>query len=148
MDIILKQIAKKYLLLDTLEAQNSDNLDFTEQSVWNIKDALTAAYQAGGRVCVRFARKPSGWWDVVAAAHDADAGTYMVQIQEHRHMAKTEYDSFVEKMMADYDWLRGNGGYVNPHTRQVVKITCIGQPTIFVDPSGYAYARYVGLEVG
>jgi hypothetical protein len=43
----LEKIAKEHLDLDTLEAQNSDRLDFKEQSVWGIKKALEAAYEAG-----------------------------------------------------------------------------------------------------
>ena len=43
-DKLLSEIAKRELGIDTLETQNSDSLDC---SVWSIKDALKAAYEAG-----------------------------------------------------------------------------------------------------
>jgi len=43
----LLQIAKQHLFIDTLETQSSDQLDFHDVSVWAIKGALQAAYDAG-----------------------------------------------------------------------------------------------------
>lgn len=43
----LQRIAKTILDLETLETRNSDSLDFKEQAVWNIKEALEQAYRAG-----------------------------------------------------------------------------------------------------
>ncbi|MDO4659800.1 hypothetical protein [Streptococcus sp.] len=42
----LEQIAKQYLNVPTLERRNTDSLDFHEVSVWSLKAALEAAYQA------------------------------------------------------------------------------------------------------
>lgn len=47
MNATLFDIAEKHLNLETLEAQNSDSLDFREHAVWAIKAALEAAYKAG-----------------------------------------------------------------------------------------------------
>lgn len=44
---LLQQIALDHLFIDTLETRNSDRLDFHEVSVWGVKSALIAAYQAG-----------------------------------------------------------------------------------------------------
>lgn len=44
---LLEQIAKQHLLIDTLETQSSDRLDFHDVSVWGVKAALEAAYEAG-----------------------------------------------------------------------------------------------------
>lgn len=44
---LLLQIAQQHLLVETLETRNSDSLDFHDASVWSIKSALMAAYQAG-----------------------------------------------------------------------------------------------------
>ena len=41
---LLDQIAKQHLFLET---QHSDRLDFHDVSVWGIKAALEAAYEAG-----------------------------------------------------------------------------------------------------
>ena len=43
----LEQIAKQYLNVPTLERRTTDSLDFHEVSVWSLKAALEAAYQAG-----------------------------------------------------------------------------------------------------
>jgi hypothetical protein len=44
---LLEQIAQQHLFIDTLETQSSDRLDFHDVSVWGIKAALEAAYEAG-----------------------------------------------------------------------------------------------------
>ena len=41
------KIAKELLDIEMLEARNSDGLDFHEVSVWEIRDALVAAYNEG-----------------------------------------------------------------------------------------------------
>lgn len=49
MDELFTEIAKKYLGVDTLEERKRDSLDFHDIAVWQIKDALEAAYAAGQR---------------------------------------------------------------------------------------------------
>lgn len=44
---ILQKIAAEHLGLQTLETRNSDEQDFSDLAVWNIKAALEAAYEAG-----------------------------------------------------------------------------------------------------
>lgn len=46
-DKALRSIARDMLGLAALDARNSDALDFKEQSVWSIREALEAAYEAG-----------------------------------------------------------------------------------------------------
>jgi hypothetical protein len=46
-DKVIRQIASKILGLETLEARNRDSLDFHDLSVWSIKEALEAAFEAG-----------------------------------------------------------------------------------------------------
>jgi hypothetical protein len=43
----LETIAREVLRIDTLQSQNYDSLDFHEVSVWGLKKALEAAYEAG-----------------------------------------------------------------------------------------------------
>ncbi len=47
LDQQLQQIALDHLFIETLETRHSDRLDFHEVSVWGIKSALLAAYEAG-----------------------------------------------------------------------------------------------------
>lgn len=49
---LLTQIAQKNLGIETLETQNSDSLDFHDVAVWQVRDALTAAFLAGMEVAV------------------------------------------------------------------------------------------------
>ena len=46
-DTLLADIAQKHLGIETLETRKSDSLDFHEVAVWNLKEALEAAYRAG-----------------------------------------------------------------------------------------------------
>jgi len=44
---VLNQIAKKSLNISTLVTRRSDSLDYHELAVWQIKAALSQAYDAG-----------------------------------------------------------------------------------------------------
>jgi len=46
-DAALNKIAERILGRETLETRNSDNLDFSDLAIWNLKIALEAAYEAG-----------------------------------------------------------------------------------------------------
>jgi hypothetical protein len=46
----MDKIAKEVLGIETLNTRNSDDLDFYNLSVWQIKEALEAAYEAGRQV--------------------------------------------------------------------------------------------------
>ena len=43
----LETIARRHLDLETLETRNADRLDFHEHAVWQIRDALEAAFRLG-----------------------------------------------------------------------------------------------------
>ena len=47
LDKLLAQIAQDHLSIETLETRHRDALDFHDVSVWGVKSALMAAYQAG-----------------------------------------------------------------------------------------------------
>jgi len=46
-DMVVEHIARTKLDMPTLRARKSDSLDFHEVSVWGLKRALAAAYEAG-----------------------------------------------------------------------------------------------------
>jgi hypothetical protein len=48
----LQQIALDHLFIETLETRSSDSLDFHDVSVWAIKTALQAAFEAGRNAAV------------------------------------------------------------------------------------------------
>ncbi|WP_288132143.1 hypothetical protein [Accumulibacter sp.] len=47
LETLFQQIALDHLFIETLETRNSDRMDFHEVSVWGVKSALMAAYEAG-----------------------------------------------------------------------------------------------------
>jgi len=49
-DQIFALIAEKHLFIETLETRNSDRLDFHDVAVWNVREALEAAFKAGVEV--------------------------------------------------------------------------------------------------
>jgi hypothetical protein len=46
-DLLLTEIAKKHLDIETLDTRKADNLDFHDLAVWCLRDALQATYEAG-----------------------------------------------------------------------------------------------------
>ena len=44
---LVEDIAKRHLLVETLETRNNDSQDFYEVAVWCLKAALMEAFQAG-----------------------------------------------------------------------------------------------------
>ncbi len=44
-----QDIARRHLKIATLETRNADALDFHELAVWNIREALIAAFESGAR---------------------------------------------------------------------------------------------------
>ena len=46
-DALLTRIAQEELLIETLETRFSDRLDFHDLAVWQLREALKAAYEAG-----------------------------------------------------------------------------------------------------
>ena len=47
MQTLFEKIAADHLQIETLETRNHDRLDFHDVSVWGVKSALEAAYEAG-----------------------------------------------------------------------------------------------------
>lgn len=58
-DALLMEIAERHLFLETLETRNSDSLDFHDASVWAIRSALEAAFEAGHRAGAETPTTPS-----------------------------------------------------------------------------------------
>jgi len=48
-DALLAAIAQTHLGFETLDTRHSDGLDFHEVSVWGVRAALQAAFEAGQR---------------------------------------------------------------------------------------------------
>lgn len=47
LDALFERLARKHLLIPSLAERKSDGLDFHDVSVWGVKAALQAAFEAG-----------------------------------------------------------------------------------------------------
>ncbi len=95
---------------------------------------------------VRFVRKPHDLDDVLDSIHAGDFAN-RIEIQARKALTEIEYDEFASAPLADREWLAGLGGYLEGSGRRVVEVTAPNRTTLYVDPSGSNYGRYVGLRV-
>ena len=56
---LLEKIALDHLFIQNLETQMSDRLDFHEVSVWAVKSALQAAFEAGRVAAMQSPTQPT-----------------------------------------------------------------------------------------
>ena len=93
----------------------------------------------------RFTRKPCSI-DEVHHTSDPSAPPEVITIEFRKELTATEYDAFANTLLEDRDWLAGRGGHADGH-RRVVEVSAPGRTTLYVDPSGSSYGRYVGVAI-
>ena len=93
----------------------------------------------------RFIRKPCSI-DEVHHNSDPSAPPEVITIEFRKELTATEYDALANTLLEDRDWLAGRGGHANGH-RRVVEVCAPGRTTLYVDPSGSSYGRYVGVAI-
>ena len=93
----------------------------------------------------RFTRKPCSI-DEVLHNSDPSAPPESITVEFRKEMTTAEYDAFASTLLEDRDWLAGRGGHTNGQ-RQVVEVSAPGCTTLYVDPSGSSYGRYVGVAI-
>jgi hypothetical protein len=93
----------------------------------------------------RFTRKPCTL-DEVLHNSDLSAQPESITIEFRKELTGAEYDAFADTLLEDREWLAGRGGHVDGH-RRVVEVSAPGRTTLYVDPSGGNYGRYVGVAV-
>lgn len=94
-----------------------------------------------------FIRKPTSLADIgIDDFNDAGDMEY-ASIVETKEMTTEEYDLFTANFFQPCPWLKGKGGYNKDGYRQAVAVTAAERETLYIDPSGYDYARYVGFLV-
>lgn len=98
-------------------------------------------------VHVIYARKPCDWHEIESGSR-RDCGTaYPTEVAETMEMTAAEYDAFVAKPLASREWLAGKGGWKNNNVRRAIAVTAPERETLYVDPSGSDYGRYVGRRI-
>lgn len=86
--------------------------------------------------CLPFACKPDNLREMCAT------GEHRIYITETVEMTIAEFDDFTSDLTRPQPWLAGKGGNVADGCL-CVEIHAPGRPYLYVDPSGYDYARYV-----
>lgn len=92
-------------------------------------------------------RKPMDFKEVVQITKEKQNCLETVRIEETVELSPADYRKVCQNPLKDYEFLKGKGGYDDGFMRKVVEIVCAGKQTLFVDPSGSSYCRYLGLEV-
>lgn len=95
------------------------------------------------RITVRFARKPSSLQEMKAEIDSPHCETATCEIAETAQLTTEEYDNFTRLIYKNWHWLEGKGGDLNG-VRQVIAITAPERETLYANPEGYSYARYIG----
>ena len=97
-------------------------------------------------VKVYMVRKPSDFEEVRLLckkyAHEAEE----VLIEETIYLPLVWYEALCQRPLDNYIFLSGKGGYDDFGHRKVVAIKSQDKPTLYVDPSGSSYCRYMGVE--
>ena len=93
----------------------------------------------------RFTRKPCSI-DEVLHNSDPSAPPESITIELRKELTAIEYDAFASTLLDNRDWLAGHGGHSNGK-RSVVEVSASGRTTLYVDPSGSSYGRYVGVAI-
>lgn len=97
-------------------------------------------------ITVRFARKPASIQEMKAEINSPACETAECEVAETAELTTGEYDAFTRLIYKEWPWLEGRGGDRNGK-RQVVAITAPGRETLYANPEGYSYARYIGTAV-
>ena len=100
-------------------------------------------------------RKPSDIEEVLSTSktivRDCPFRVEEVLISETINLSREEYKKVCERPLADYEFLTGKGGYDkvdDKEYRKVVELTCEGSLTLYTDPEGSSYCRYLGIKLG
>lgn len=83
-----------------------------------------------------FARKPADLGEVRSKEYAE------VYVTETKHLTPAEFDEFASSLPVSRDWLRGKGGGMFD-CYLCIEVTAPGRPTLYVNPEGSDYARYV-----
>lgn len=91
-------------------------------------------------------RKPSDIQEVLEMSTLYPERAEIVTISETIDLTPEQYREVQKNPLRDYEFLKGKGGY-NDGWRTVVELTCKGKQTLYTDPSGSSYCRYLGVKV-
>lgn len=97
-----------------------------------------------GIIKVGYTRKPSCISDVKESPLGLDP--LETAVVETKAMSAEEYDAFTQDFFASHEWLDGKGGSING-VMQAIEITAPERESLYINPEGHSYARYVGIRI-
>lgn len=95
-------------------------------------------------------RKPSNIDEVLNKAEEYPPVFEVAEIAETINLTPKQYKAICKRPFDNYDFLTGKGGYEvydGIEYRQVIALACEGEQTLYVDPSGSSYCRYLGIKI-
>lgn len=98
----------------------------------------------GQKLIITLVRKPLNMKEVDAAIRKGYGERVQAVVDKKYNLSKSEYEAFVHNFFRHTTYLSGEGGQNSDGTVSVIEITAPGMKTIYVDPEGFDYARYVG----
>jgi len=115
-------------------------------------------------ICIDRVRKPSNLKEVIGILKNGECDPVFQDIEknvpaaidETIHLSYYEYVKFTSDFYKDRDWLAGKGGWQTDNGETngkflhycVIEVTADGCETLYIDPSGHDYARYVCVKTG
>jgi hypothetical protein len=96
---------------------------------------------------VIYARKPSNWGEIFAETRPHSSLPRPTVVVETLELSEAEYIDFCESPLKPRGWLAGKGGWDANGVIKALALKCPGRATLYVDPSGSDYGRYVGCWV-
>lgn len=108
----------------------------------SVRKKLTES--VGQKLNITLIRKPQNMKEVEDDMRKGHGDRVKAIVDKSYKLSANEYDKFVYNFMVHTTYLSGEGGVDSDGTVHVVEITAPGKKTIYVDPEGYDYARYVG----
>lgn len=80
-ELLLESIALDHLFIETLQTRHRDSLDFHDVSVWGVKSALRAAFDAGLRAAGGSPKQTVHRVRKVTAAHQTSGNASATALQ-------------------------------------------------------------------
>lgn len=98
-------------------------------------------------VKIYMVRKPSDIDEVKELCRRYNNQAEEVTVAETVELPEVWYNAVCQNPLNDYIFLSGKDGYDDENHRQVFALQCLDKPTLYVDPSGSSYCRYMGIEL-
>ena len=99
------------------------------------------------RVKTYLVRKPSDLDEILSLTQKYGFEATEVKVAETINLDEKIYQNICDNPLADYDFSAGKGGYDDNEVRQVIALSCKGKQTLYADPSGSSYCRYLGIKI-